>query len=73
MRDLNIELSKDDKDIALCSMLLHDIGHGPFSHSLESITKYSHEKKTTDILLEDTEVNKVITHFFGKQKSEKNS
>lgn len=67
----NIELSKDDKDIALCSMLLHDIGHGPFSHSLELVTNYSHEKRTTDILLGDTEINKRITDFFGKQKVQK--
>ena len=71
LKNFNIELSKDDKDIALCSMLLHDIGHGPFSHSLELVTNYSHEKRTTDILLGDTEVNKVITSFFGKQKVKK--
>lgn len=71
LHNYNIELSKDDKDIALCSMLLHDIGHGPFSHTLELVTNYSHEKRTTDILLGDTEVNKVITHFFGKDKVKK--
>ncbi len=71
LKTYNIELSKDDKDIALCSMLLHDIGHGPFSHTLESITNYSHEKRTTDILLGDTDVNRVITKFFGKQKVKK--
>ena len=71
LKNFNIELSKDDKDIALCSMLLHDIGHGPFSHSLELVTNYSHELRTTDILLGNTEVNKVITNFFGKQKVKK--
>ena len=71
LKNFNIELSKDDKDIALCSMLLHDIGHGPFSHSLELVTNYSHEKRTTDILLGNTEINKVITNFFGKQKVKK--
>jgi len=71
LKKFNIEISDDDKDVALCSMLLHDIGHGPFSHSLETVTNYSHEKRTTDILLGDTEVNKVITQFFGKQKVRK--
>ena len=71
LQNFNIKLNEDDKDIALCSMLLHDIGHGPFSHSLELVTNYSHEKRTTDILLGDTEVNKVITNFFGKKKVKK--
>ena len=64
----DIELSQDDKDIALCSMLLHDIGHGPFSHSLELITNYSHEKRTTDILLGNTEISKLLTELYGDKK-----
>ncbi len=64
----NIQLEKDDKDIALTSMLLHDIGHGPFSHSFEKITKYSHEKRTRDIILGNTEINKLLTKLFGKKK-----
>jgi HD superfamily phosphohydrolase len=32
-----LELSKDEKELIACAALLHDIGHGPFSHTLESI------------------------------------
>ena len=32
-----LELDKYDKNILICAALLHDIGHGPFSHTLESI------------------------------------
>ena len=71
LKSFNIKLSEDDKDIALCSMLLHDIGHGPFSHTLELVNNYSHEKRTTDILLGFTEVNKTITKFFGEKKVKK--
>ena len=30
-------LDQDEKDVISCAALLHDIGHGPFSHTLESI------------------------------------
>lgn len=67
----NIKISNNDKDLALCSMLLHDIGHGPFSHSLEQITKYSHEKRTTDILLGNTEVGNLLNKLYGRSKVKK--
>ncbi len=68
LQPFNIEISNDDKEIALCSMLLHDIGHGPFSHSLEVVTNYSHEKRTTDILLGNTEVGNLLVELFGEKK-----
>jgi len=71
LKQYDLTISEDDKDIALCSMLLHDIGHGPFSHSLELITNYSHEKRTTDILLGNTEVGKLLIELFGNKKVKK--
>ncbi len=71
LKEYDIEISNDDKEIALCSLLLHDIGHGPFSHSLELVTKYSHEQRTIDILFGNTEINQVITEIFGPEKLEK--
>ena len=32
-----LNLENDEKDIVTCAALLHDIGHGPFSHTLEFI------------------------------------
>lgn len=53
----------DDKErlLTLCAALLHDIGHGPFSHSFEGIFNTDHEEMTEKIILSpDTEVNAIL-------------
>ncbi|MUT67725.1 HD domain-containing protein [Paenibacillus sp. NEAU-GSW1] len=50
----------EEKLLALCAALLHDVGHGPFSHSLEEVFDTHHEQWTCSILLEDTEVNRIL-------------
>lgn len=48
---------------ALCAALLHDIGHGPFSHATEDIIGYSHEDWAIRILTEDTEINYLLVKY----------
>jgi len=35
----NLNLDKNEKELISCAALLHDIGHGPFSHTLEYILR----------------------------------
>lgn len=45
LRDKDVEISSEEERALLSAILLHDVGHGPYSHSLEhSILKQSHEQ-----------------------------
>ncbi|WP_376715853.1 HD domain-containing protein [Enterococcus dispar] len=53
----------DDNErlVALCAALLHDVGHGPFSHTFEHIFHTDHEKITVEIITSpETEVYQIL-------------
>ncbi|MCI1987123.1 MAG: HD domain-containing protein [Lactobacillus sp.] len=57
------EWDDSERLVALCAALLHDIGHGPYSHTFEHIFGTDHEAITRRILLDDsTQVNQILRH-----------
>lgn len=49
--------------LMLCSALLHDLGHGPFSHASEEVFHFDHEQWTMRLLREDTHVHRLLSAF----------
>ncbi len=59
----SFNLKKTDKNDLLvkASALLHDIGHGAYSHTFEHLFNTNHEKFSQKIILDpNTEVNKIL-------------
>lgn len=77
LRKMGIPITEDEKNLALCAALLHDIGHGPFSHAFEKafpdeIQIDDHEKWSINIInSESSSINKVLKEHFGEQFPQK--
>jgi hypothetical protein len=54
-------ISEEAKLVARCAALLHDIGHGPFSHVVESLLGFHHEDWTAQIISDPgTHVHQIL-------------
>jgi HD superfamily phosphohydrolase len=51
---------EEERLLCLSAALMHDIGHGPFSHSFEKVFHTDHEEWTRRILVGDTQVNRIL-------------
>ena len=62
IQNKGFKISNEEKDAVLLAILLHDIGHGPFSHALEKtlVNNLSHEKISKIIM------NKLNIEFKGR-------
>ncbi|OEF96844.1 HD domain-containing protein [Desulfuribacillus alkaliarsenatis] len=64
--NVTIDEITDQRALALCAAILHDIGHGPFSHALEkmiTVDKVNHEKWSVQIIKGNTEVNQILESY----------
>ena len=58
------KISDEAKTAVRCAALLHDIGHGAFSHVIETVLDFHHEDFTIEAVLSgETEVGQVLKEF----------
>jgi len=67
--EMNLKIDESKKDVALAAALLHDIGHGPFSHAYEDIhpnpeRNIKHVDWSIKIIKESNELNTVLKEVF---------
>ncbi len=57
-------LDEERETLVLAAALVHDVGHGPFSHSFESVTGDRHESRTLEIILDpSTEIHQCLAGY----------
>jgi HD superfamily phosphohydrolase len=63
-RESGDSLTEEQKTAVLAASLLHDVGHGPFSHTFEQVTQESHEARTVEIIRDSsTELHQRLREF----------
>jgi hypothetical protein len=65
VRNMGENRDEADELAVVTAAVLHDIGHGPFSHTIEEVLKeikidFHHETLTTRFMLEDGKINELL-------------
>lgn len=61
VEDISSSLTEFEKIQVMCAGLIHDLGHGPFSHMFENILHKNHEEiNQTLILDENTQIHQAL-------------
>jgi HD superfamily phosphohydrolase len=57
-------IAPEDRAAARAAALLHDVGHGSFSHVMEKVLDFHHESWTVKIVLsKDNEIGKLLANY----------
>jgi uncharacterized protein len=59
----NLKLSNEQREMLRVCAILHDAGHGPFSHVSEAVLEKSHEELTSKLILE-SELSEILSEKF---------
>ncbi len=62
LKQKGVEISVEEEKGAMLAILMHDIGHGPFSHALESMLMDDWHHENLSLLL----MNRLNDHFDGQ-------
>ena len=58
------QIAEQDHAAARAAALLHDVGHGPFSHAMENVLGVHHEKLTMQTVLSgETELGRTLSSY----------
>ena len=56
-----VAISEEERRACLCAALLHDLGHGPYSHVFERVTGVRHERLTYRVILDaHSEIHRLL-------------